>query len=218
MLAERLQLESDEECPHERPGHFIAVVKPRRARRAQSVKRRLVAPEVAGSSPVAPVLCLSQFPCFTPGSFELQHPVRASRLAVGSETRVATRACVSCRPSSTASRRARGPRPSGGSGRTSSAGPTGTRASSESSFAVRAHVNGGARDPAHLRARHPAGLRIVERSGARSHVSTVVRLRKGERTPLPLPSPECPLSKSERPPCRCQRGPDWARSLGSSGR
>ena len=28
MLAERLQLESDEECPHERPGHFIAVVKP----------------------------------------------------------------------------------------------------------------------------------------------------------------------------------------------
>src|SRR5438046_449366 len=37
MLAERLQLESEEERPHERPGHFSAVVKPRRARRAQWV-------------------------------------------------------------------------------------------------------------------------------------------------------------------------------------
>jgi hypothetical protein len=31
------------------------------------------------------VLCLSQFPALPPGSFELQHPVRASRLAVGSD-------------------------------------------------------------------------------------------------------------------------------------
>ncbi len=65
MLAERLQLESDEECPHERPGHFIAVVKPRRARRAQSVKRRLVAPEVAGSSPVAPAFDTARLPAVT---------------------------------------------------------------------------------------------------------------------------------------------------------
>jgi hypothetical protein len=34
MLAERLQLESDEECPHERPGHFIAVVNPSGASRS----------------------------------------------------------------------------------------------------------------------------------------------------------------------------------------
>jgi hypothetical protein len=218
MLAERLQLESEEECPHERPGHFIAVVKPRRARRAQSVNAALSRRRSRVRVPSLPCFASRSSRALPLGVSNCCIPFELPALQWGPKTRVATRACVSCRPSSTASRRARGPRPSGGSGRTSSAGPTGTRASSESSFAVRAHVNGGARDPAHLRARHPAGLRTVQRSGARSHVSTVVRLRKGERTPLPLPSPECPLSKSERPPCRCQRGPDWARSLGSSGR